>query len=368
MENIQETTHPTPEEVTPAVATEPEPPRWLVITLQTLAYGIPLSFLAYVLYINYLPFGYNKTFTIDVGSVGDTDSSQVFYLEPSPDLGERKVTPDGTTYRELNGIATAVFKPNVVLEDAEITVEVEGDGVSIIPPVIDFDPDSVEWDYEWDFTQGKTPEELGLVGEAFPFDGAMYFDGLSKLELPDSADKFEDGPFSVYVEWTPEDYENNNQQIIGHYNWEIWQGVNSIEFRVGRMNNATGTTHSVEFVFDKTFFNTTHSILAIYKPADDTDQDGYIELYLDNNFVNRTNIGQDKIWKDYSLHNFSSGKSKHGNTNFYSGHISKILFKGDIFENASKSGKFTFSNINEIKITARESGSLNKINISVTQK
>ena len=184
-----------------------EPPRWLVFGLQFLAYAIPLSFLAYVLYINYLPFGYEKTFVIDVGSEGDTDSSQVFYLQPSADLGERKTAPDGTTYRELDGIAYAVFKPNVVLKDAEITIEVEGDGVSIIPPVIDFDPDTVNWDYEWDFTKG-IPNEL--EGDAFYFDGCAYFDGKSRLELPESADMFEDGPFTVYAEWTPE----NNEDVV----------------------------------------------------------------------------------------------------------------------------------------------------------
>ncbi|MBP9864678.1 hypothetical protein KBC54_04500, partial [Patescibacteria group bacterium] len=116
-----------------------------------LGYALPLSFLLYVLYLNYLPFGYHKTFTIDVGSANDTKVSE-FYLEPSKDLSDRKTAPDGTTYRELNGMATAVFKPNAVLKDAEITVEVKGgEGISLIPPVIDFDPNSVKWDYNWDF-------------------------------------------------------------------------------------------------------------------------------------------------------------------------------------------------------------------------
>jgi len=101
-----------------------------------------------VLYINFLPFGYNKTFTINVGSPSDTKVSE-FYLEPSPDLSDRKTNTDGSTYRGLNGMATAVFKPNVVLKNAKITVEVEGDGVSLIPPYIDFDPNSVQWDKSW---------------------------------------------------------------------------------------------------------------------------------------------------------------------------------------------------------------------------
>ena len=48
-----------------------------------LGYAIPLAFLLYVLYINFLPFGYNKTFVINVGSANDTKVGE-FYLEPSP--------------------------------------------------------------------------------------------------------------------------------------------------------------------------------------------------------------------------------------------------------------------------------------------
>src|SRR5260221_2275250 len=74
-------------------------------------YAIPGVFLLYVLYLNFLPFGYHKTFTINVGSADDTKVSE-FYLEPSKDLSDRKTNQDWTAYRELDGMATAVFKPN----------------------------------------------------------------------------------------------------------------------------------------------------------------------------------------------------------------------------------------------------------------
>jgi hypothetical protein len=296
---------------------ELEPPRWLVLTLQILAYGIPLTFLAYVLYINYLPFGYEKTFTIDVGAEDDTDSSQPFYLEPSRDLSERMLAIDCTTYRELNGIANVIFKPDVVLKDAEITVSVEGDGVSIIPPYIDFNPNNYEWDYSWDI--GKSVSE-DLTGNAFVFDGEVTFNGRdTRLELPNSADLFETDPFTLYAEWTPKDSESNAQQIVGHFNWELWQNSDNVEFRVGRMNNATGTTYSIKYPIKNKegFFNSFHSAVATYNPS----ENGYIALYLDNELVGITSIGSDVIWSDYSSYNLSIGKSKHNAGNFLTGNV-----------------------------------------------
>jgi hypothetical protein len=120
--------------------------------LRFAAYAIPLAFLLYVLYINFLPFGYHKTFTIQVG--GPQDTSGAFHLEPSRNLSERKTAPDGTTYREFSGTINAVFDPGVVLKNAKITVSVDGGpGISVIPPQIDFDPSKVKWDYSWDFSK-----------------------------------------------------------------------------------------------------------------------------------------------------------------------------------------------------------------------
>lgn len=345
-------------------------PRWLTRILTILAYGIPLAFLTYVLYINYLPFGYNKTFTIDVGSANDTTVGE-FYLEPSPDLSERKTNPDGTTYRELNGIAKIIFKPNVVLKNAEITVSVEGEGVQIIPPVIDFNPDDYDWDYAWDFTKkdtaftpkvsdrakadwksctstaitttaddaetaddSTTAEEIceqipvpDLTGNAFWFDGGINFNGTSRIEMPGTEDMFEDGTFTVYLEWVPTNLEANFQQIFGHYNWEIVQNTNSVIFQVGRMGSTTGAFYNVKFSTNETFLNKKHSLLAVYSPDNSEKNSGYIELYVDNNFAGRTLISNDNIWKDYQTYTLSLGKSNHGQANYYVGSVQKIKFK-----------------------------------------
>ena len=80
------------------------------------AYAIPLTFLLYVLYINFLSFDYQKTFIINIGDINDTKISE-FYLEPSKNLSERKIMPDGATYRELNGSTFAIFKPKALLKN-----------------------------------------------------------------------------------------------------------------------------------------------------------------------------------------------------------------------------------------------------------
>lgn len=400
--------------------------------LTFLAYAIPLAFLLYVLYINFLPFGYNKTFTIDVGAEGDTDSSKAFYLQPSKDLSEKKVAEDGTTYRELNGMANVVFKPGVVLKDAEITLEVEGDGVEIIPPYIDFNPDDYEWDYSWDFTkdpktnnvfraeiseavreelledaqkpavekiklptgesiekqldmtvaekEGLTPEEYlkeatTLTGDAFPFEGCMYFDGKSKLELPHTADKFEDGPFTVYVEWKPEDDTKDYQEIIGHYNWEILQYKNRVRLVIGRMNNHQGKFYDLFHLFNKknnTFNNKTHSLMAIYNPMKK-----YIELSVDKKTIGKRYV-TGSIWDEYGNKNLSLGKTYHLNNkkpNFqgciYS--IKIINTEIDRYKNATNKIKAQVNTNNargvfeKFSITSKNTSLVNSVKIHLTK-
>lgn len=352
----------------PAETEELTAPRWLTITLTTLAYGIPLAFLAYVLYINYLPFGYEKTFTIDVGTEGDTDTRQPFYLEPSRDLSERKVAEDGTTYRELNGMANVVFKPDVVLKDAEITVSVEGDGVSIIPPYLDFDPHDYTWDYSWDLGRSVPAD---LTGNAFVFDGEVTFNGRdTRLELPNSANLFETGPFTLYAEWTPKDSESNAQQIVGHFNWELWQNADSVEFRVGRMNDGAGNFYSIKYPIEvkEEFFNTFHSAVAIYNPS----ENGYIALYLDNKFVEMTSIGRDMIWDKYGSENLSFGWTSHnsGESPYFEGILYKMNIVSSVIKiETSKTIKLSdFKPPSTVVITSSMGTPLEKVIIHVSKK
>jgi len=335
-----------------------------------MAYAIPIGFLLYVLYMNFLPFGYNKTFTIDVGSENDTKVGE-FYLEPSKDLSERETGTDANgkeyTYRELNGVAYAVFKPNAVLKNAEVTVSVEGEGVSIIPPVIDFKPEDVKWDYSWDFTK-EIPKDL--TGNAFMFDGEATFNGRdTRLELPNSENMFEDGPFTVYAEWTPKDNENNAQQIVGHFNWELWQNKDSVEFRVGRMNDANGNFYSIKYPLKQDFFNGKHFVVMSYNPS----ANGYIDLYVDGNLAGRTYFGEDKIWKEYGKDNISFGWSKnynYGKNPRFVGSIYRFSYisKNTVINQSNISFDITEDFFNDIPFVSNSTSTLNKIIINVKQK
>ncbi len=328
-----------------------------------LGYAIPLAVLGYVLYQNYLPFGYDKTFTINVGSENDTQVGE-FYLEPSITLSERKIAPDGTHYRELNGLATAVFKPNTILKDATITVETTDPGVSLIPPTIDFDPAQTTWDYSWNFT---TSVPAGMKNtKAFVFDNATYFDGSARLELPKTNNSFETSTFSVYAEWMPTDSENDSQQIVGHYNWELSQNKNSVSFQAGRMNDSKGPTYKIHSFVDKDFFNKKHSALAIYNPGDN----GYIELYVDGKFADREYFGTSTIWVDYGKNNLTLGKNGHSSSKFFKGALYTVqTAPKSVLTNQSKINFYIFEEITlNIPIIASSNTTFHKLLIHAVQR
>lgn len=331
------------------------------------AYAIPLAFLLYVLYVNFLPFGYNKTFVIEVGGPNDTIDDN-FYLISASGLSERKIDINNQSYRELDGSVFTVFKTQINLDGATAEMSITGENVSIIPPVINFDPDTItDWDYNWDFSK-KIPEDF--IGNAFLFEESVYFNN-SRLELPDSADKFESDPFTVYVEWEPKNSENNSQQIVGHFNWELWQNKESVSFEIGKMNNSQGLRYSIRYPIDSNFFNKKHTALAVYSPG----ENGYFELYIDGNFANRIYFGTDKIWTGYGNQNLSLGWSRHfyEKKEYYTGAIFRVsIVSKNILQFASKTNfGITTTNMPDIQIVSTSDKALIrqiKLNISKKQK
>lgn len=317
---------------------------------------IPLVIFGYVIYMNWLPFGYEKTFVLDVGSGNDMDSSHKLYLAESSDLSSQK-TYENKTFRTLIGTTELVFKPKAILRNAILNVSVKGKNVFIVPPKIDFNSLDYDWNLSIDFSEG-IPEFLEvntnfsqvyqqqytyylqkernisidfskgipkfLNGNAIIKNNCVYFNGSAKMTYPETEDNFEKDSFAVYVEWTPEDNKSNFQQIVGHYNWEIVQNNQSVSFQVGRMNNKTGTQYSVSFPVDEGFFNKKHSALALYLP--DENERGLIGLYIDDIFINKKIISQDIIWRNYSQDPLSFGKSRHGVAEYFKGCIHKVEF------------------------------------------
>ncbi len=287
-------------------------------------------------------------FTIHVGSANDTQKSQ-FYLQPSINLSESKLTLDGNPYREVNGMVQASFEPIAALKNPTINVQVDGQGVFLIPPKINFDPNAVTWNNHWDFSQAIPKTFTNANNGVFAFQGGAYFNGTSSLEIASSSNSFENGPFTIYVEWLPKESSQDNQQIVGHFNWEIFQNQNSVEFQVGRMNNANGTWYKLFYPINKTFFNKKHSLIAVYNPG----EHGFIELYVDNQLAGRTGLETDKIWKDYGgATNLSIGwtPSNYGKNPHFVGTIYRFDFaeKNNIPEQTASN--FQATNVEDLKI------------------
>jgi hypothetical protein len=347
---------------TPAGQTTRDPVFWVRFS----AYAIPLVFLIWVLWWNYSPLGYNKTYVIDVGSKSDITGR--FYLEHSKDLSESKTDSKNNNYREINGTVYAIYKPKFVLKDTRLVFEAKGGDIFMMPLSITDDYTNYTWEYNWDFTQNKLPEEL--IGNIdLNREGCAYFNGIdTRLELRNSKDLFETEAFTVYAKWRPDNNSSSSQQIIGHYNWELWQNKDNVEFRVGRMNDAQGRFYSIKahFLVDtEDFFSVKHSMLATYNPTPDG---GYIDLYVDELYAGRTYFGIDRIWQDYNGNrNISLGKSDHRDTDYFRGCIYNLGITKGVGVNQSKSVSFRLSGPDEVQmpIMSKGTASLNKIILHV---
>jgi hypothetical protein len=343
-------------------------PKWLFLILLTIAYTLPAAILGYVLYQHYLPLGYQETFTLNVGSQTDTNRGAL-YLLPSPDLSSRQITPLRTNYRTLSGYADVIFTAPIFLHDALVTVSIDDPTITLTPPIIAPVTDEQQWDHVWDFSRNNFTE-FGLQGTAFPFDGSIYFDGDNRLELPNSADLFERGPFTLHLVWTPEDSLADRQQLIGHFNWEIYQNTDSVVFRVGRMDNIEqGQFYSVSQPVADDFFLRQHSLLAVYSP-DVTSGNGYIALYVDGVFSGKTLFGTSTIHADYGSMNLTLGKSVHSGSTFYTGSIHRVFLRNDARILNQQGNTFRVQNTDQLYLPLYSSSpqALRSITVTVQQE
>ena len=288
-----------------------------------LAFAIPASILFYGLYINFLPFGWEQSYELNIDENGVISPlSKEIYLTNA--LGRKLYSlPQG-----IDGQVNVIIKPKVVIDNATVTIDLQGDEIYLGTPM-NIDLNKIAGDYTWNF-ESSIPEGLVGTAEYNQEEKCAYFDAAKEqtLSLPNSSDMFESEPMSIYVKWKPSrnsEFLGGNQEIIGHYNWEIYQRENNIRFQVGRMNDAEGTFYSVDFPINESFFENKHELLAIYSP-DKENGNGYIELWVDGKLGKRASIGNNTIYEDYNLDkSLSSGWTSHNfETNPY--------FDGCIYE------------------------------------
>ena len=330
-----------------------------------LAFAIPVSILGYAFYINYLPFGYENTYSLTIDEVGIISplSREIYITTPQ---GRKLLSlPSGVL-----GQVNLVLDSNIALKDATLNITLEGSGVYLGTP-LDIDLNAIEWDYNWDFNQSVLQD----------FEGSATYDGVEQcthfnayneetLSLPDSKDLFENGEMSIYVNWKPSSVSSllgDNQQIVGHYNWEFWQSEKNVQFIVGRMNDGNGTFYSVNYPIDFNFFGKEHEALAVYSP--DENGNGYIELWVDSNLGGRTLIGSDVIYEDYnSQKDLSFGWSPHnyGNNPYFDGCLySTKLIESVFLEQKQQSILYGINN--SIVIPIIGNGNISSIKIMVNQ-
>jgi len=339
-----------------------EIPKYLKIIIPLI---IPLLIIGYIVYSNVR--SPDDIYTIKVGSLGDNDSSREFYLNQTPDLGVAQ-SYDRKSFRMLNGITYAVFKPKAILRNKLITVSVTGENVSIVPPVINFSYEDYAWDLKLDSNSGiskqwKTYPENKTI--EIKEDCGAYFDGKTRLYLSDTYDEYEAGPFTAYAEWTPQKSNESFQQIIGHYNWELIQNEKHLQFFIGRMNDKNGSFYYLTYPITNDFFNESHNVIAIYSPKiDNSEYEGYAELIVDGMLVSRKNIKKDVIWPNYNnAVDLSIGRSMHSEK-YYIGCIGRAMIINEALGIIPKNIEI-FAEGEEFVIPIVGNGNLEKVRLVV---
>ncbi len=164
-------------------------------------------------------------------------------------------------------------------------------------------------------------------------DGCIYFKN-TRLEIPNSTNQFEEGPWVVYMEWIPETTDDSHQQLLGHFNWEIYQNKEQIQFNAGRMKLDNQMTSLISEIQKESPVKKRHSLLALYQPNTEykrhsSESQGHITLFLNEELIGKRDFLNNSIREDYSQ-NLSMGHTRHGYGNdlqpFYSGSICNVKF------------------------------------------
>jgi len=185
--------------------------------IKFLAWLIPILLILGVLYINFLPFGYSKDYAIKIDENGDVlSNSHNVYLQDMNGTKIKKLT-NFYDYGPIN----LIIKSKVVLKNVSVNISIEGNEFYL--PYSKEDLNKSNWDYVWDFSKG-IPKSLDGTAKYNKAKACAYFDSSKNqtLSYSDSSDMFENQSFIVYAEWMPDNQTGTNQQIIGHYNWELW--------------------------------------------------------------------------------------------------------------------------------------------------
>ncbi len=295
--------------------------------------------------MNFLPFGYEKTFTLDVGSLNDTREE---LRVDEKTMGERQTTERGS-FRKIENQGTVIFHPRAVLREATLNLELKGEGLYFIKqPDLDID-----WDYDFDFTEFKLE---GTDSLKYDEDGCVIFDGETRLVYPDSKDKFEKGPFAVYVEWIPKKREGR-QQLIGRYNWEFYQHKEMVRLS---LSTKTHKSYSITSSNTENLLHQKNNALILYNLS-------YVALFVNGKLIEKVNTDSEGLRENYAR-DLSMGHTRHmgGDRPLFEGSIcqAKFAYK-ELKPERKDSLGFTVDTRKEMKISIFGTGLLEEINAEI---
>lgn len=333
--------------------------RYESIVAKILIRLVPVVFILVALYFSLLPLGYDQYYSLNISKDGSVhSSSDRFYFE---DANGNVVNNISNLYSL--GYVNLVFKPRIFSGRTNVSAVVDGAGIYFATG--NFTALNNKGDYFWSFAKSVPSQLWGSAR----FDGnreCVYFDSSlnQTLTYQDSKDMFESGSFVVYANWLPEYTGFNNQQIMGHYNWELIQNNNSVKFIIWSLYGKDVSAHSVYYDVNKSFFNKSHEAMAIYF-TDKKMGTGYIELRVDNNFAGRVPIGNQVVLAENGENSLTFGLSFHKNSSYFNGCIYQAGFDyTNVFSGYSNSTKFQLDR-EVVKIPIVGSGDLNSINLVV---
>jgi len=162
--------------------------------------------------------------------------------------------------------------------------------------------------------ESKPEGAAGINGQAILLDGVddMIF-------FPNTTDKFENGDHTIAF-WTKNlgQQATSDQYIVDHYNWSFfWTSDIRLDFKVGRMNNSTGTVYRAYTIFPQSQSDWIF-VTGVYSPTNKE-----IALFINGKRVNANNIGSDQIFTNYGPQNLMIGYSQH-TTKYYHGLIDDL--------------------------------------------
>lgn len=338
---------------------------------------IPLFLLGHAIWFNLLPLGFEEKYTLDLTDKDlKDDTVRNLYLDKKASLGEVFYNAQGNPYIEqsealkfrfradlvnttkanlfLNipfSSETDVYLANndryyilninssaypyktkigeIILLGPKANPELEASLQTADPLFFDephyyFFPQSQEAYYlSIDFSQFNISDKRVLLGGNIPEYKPAYtgdgrrFDGEDDfVVVENTADNFTNQSFIVQVEYKNTDANRSNQEIIGHYDWELYSDEGDLFLRMGRMNTKQGDF--LELRTEHT--NNTWEKAAFYYTPQDS-----LKLFKEGVLKGVYFIGNDTIYDQYNKNrSLTMGKAYHGSAMYYEGEIRSV--------------------------------------------